>query len=77
MKYRVICREDSPAEGEKGKYVLVSKEFDDQEAAVKYASEISPSREPRVLLDVTEMTVAPPSILDDLPITQRVGSHRR
>lgn len=59
MKYRVICREDSPREGVQGKYVLVSKEFDDQEEAAKYASEISPSREPRVLLDVTDMGVLP------------------
>lgn len=66
MKYRVICREDAPMElgggatvMRKGKYVLVSKEFDSQEAAVQYASEINPSREARVLLDVTEMGVVP------------------
>jgi len=65
MKYRVICREDSSpdlvsSEMTPRKYVLAtSKEFDDQEAATKYASEISPSREPRVLLDVTEIGALP------------------
>ena len=59
MKYYVICRLDCEPDETPGKYVLVSKTFDDQEAAAKYASEISPSREPKVLLDVTEMGVVP------------------
>lgn len=59
MKFRVICREDRQYEGHQSKYVLVSKTFDDQESAQKYASEIHSSREPRVLLDVTDMGVIP------------------
>ncbi len=60
MRYRVICREDCTPEGERGKYVLAtSREFDNQPAAIEYAATIDQSREPRVLLDVTDMGVLP------------------
>lgn len=55
MSCYIICREDTDREtGEKGKYVLVNREFTDWEAACKYYWTVDKGREPKILMDEDE-----------------------
>jgi hypothetical protein len=52
MSYYVICREDTRADGSKGKYVLAtSRSFGDWDKANTYTGTINSSREPKVLME--------------------------